>query len=155
MSCVAQRSPSASSALSGSTYLTISKDHLSYSIMLTEYVKHKGACISKLYNETWGPQSNKVARRAEAHLGCKFHDQPRHSQIHPMSPPAKVDRVDLLNFFSTRLVVTLGESGIAHDKHETWAVYDFDPDEQVCSIKGPVLHWKILSYRCLHVLTML
>ncbi|CDH59594.1 predicted protein [Lichtheimia corymbifera JMRC:FSU:9682] len=67
----------------------------------------------------WGLQSNKVARRGEAHLGCKFHDRRGHSQDHPMSPPAKLNLVDLLNFFSTRLVVTLGESENGHDDRET------------------------------------
>ncbi|CDH52367.1 predicted protein [Lichtheimia corymbifera JMRC:FSU:9682] len=67
------------------------------------------ACISKLYNEAWGLQSNKVARRGEAHLGCKFHDRRGRSQIHPMSPPAKVDQVIL----STRLVATWRNQGLA------------------------------------------
>ncbi|CDH53170.1 predicted protein [Lichtheimia corymbifera JMRC:FSU:9682] len=63
----------------------MNKHHLPYSITLEAYVKHKCACISKLYNETWGLQSNNSARLGEAHLGCKFHDrrgQSRISQCH-------------------------------------------------------------------------
>ncbi|CDH60263.1 predicted protein [Lichtheimia corymbifera JMRC:FSU:9682] len=54
----------------------------------------------------------KLRRRGEAHLGCKFHDRRGRSQIHPMSPPAKLDRgVDLLNFF--KLLATLRKLGLA------------------------------------------
>ncbi|CDH54119.1 predicted protein [Lichtheimia corymbifera JMRC:FSU:9682] len=86
--CATQTRPSAPLALLGSSYLKMNKPHSPYSIAPTTYVKYEGACISKLFNETWGLQSNKVARWGEAHLGCKFHDRRGQSQIHPMSPPA-------------------------------------------------------------------
>ncbi|CDH56063.1 predicted protein [Lichtheimia corymbifera JMRC:FSU:9682] len=89
----------------------MNKDHLSYSITLTAYVKHKIACISKLYNETWGVQSNKVARRGQAHLVCKFHDRRGHSQIHPMSPPASSKKFKRSTQDPLWLAVTLRNLG--------------------------------------------
>ena len=81
MSCVTQARPCAPSALLEPSCFTMNKHHLSYSTTLIAYVKHKGACISKLYNETWGLQSNKVARRGRKRILSKFHDRARRSQI--------------------------------------------------------------------------
>ncbi|CDH53294.1 predicted protein [Lichtheimia corymbifera JMRC:FSU:9682] len=44
--------------------------------------------------------------------------------------------VDLLTFFRLWLVAILGESDLAHLDRETSTVDAFDPDEQLCSIKG-------------------
>ncbi|CDH48388.1 predicted protein [Lichtheimia corymbifera JMRC:FSU:9682] len=147
---------SASLALSGSSYLTMNKHHLSYSTPLTAYAKHKGACISKLYNETWGLQSNKVARRGEAHLGCKFHDQPRRSQISQCHhQPKWIVGRPLEFFFRLWLVVTLGESEIAEPDRETSTQGALDPAAQLCSIDDPTFHCRIFSYGHLYVLHML
>lgn len=51
---VTQKRPSASFALSESGYLTINKDHYSYSLVYKAYAKHKDDHISKRYNQMWG-----------------------------------------------------------------------------------------------------
>ncbi|CDH48545.1 predicted protein [Lichtheimia corymbifera JMRC:FSU:9682] len=45
--------------------------------------------------------------------------------------------VDLLNSFSTRLVVTLGESEIGHDDRETCTQGALDPAAQLVRLKTP------------------
>ncbi|CDH56799.1 predicted protein [Lichtheimia corymbifera JMRC:FSU:9682] len=102
--------------------------------------KHKGACISKLYNEAWGLQWNKVARLGEAHLGCKFHDQPL---IHPMSPPASSKKIQEVDLRSTLAGGDIAKLGIGHDDCETCTVDPIDPAEQLCSMKEPTLHSKV------------
>ncbi|KAJ8656002.1 hypothetical protein O0I10_008223 [Lichtheimia ornata] len=77
----------------------MNKDHLSYSITLTAYAKHKVSCISKLYNEAWGLYEDKPAWLGQQHLVCQFHDQGGHSQICQMSPPAKLESGRPLEFF--------------------------------------------------------
>ncbi|CDH56829.1 predicted protein [Lichtheimia corymbifera JMRC:FSU:9682] len=118
----------------------MNKYHLSYSITLTAYVKHKGACISKLYNETWGLQSNKVARRG---------DRRGHSQIHSMSPSAKVEK----NSRGRPSIHLVGgdnaKSGIGNHERETSTQDTFGPDEQLCSMKEPTFECKVLRYDCL------
>ncbi|CDH56954.1 predicted protein [Lichtheimia corymbifera JMRC:FSU:9682] len=150
----AQTSPSAPLALSASSYLTINKHHLSYSITLTAYVKHKSACISRIYNETWGLQSNKVARRGEAHLGVQVS---RSSWPFSDSPIVTTSQsrswVDLLNFFLAG--GDIAKFGIGHDDRETSTQGALRPDEQLCSIEDPTFHCKFSRYRHFYVLHML
>ncbi|CDH53646.1 predicted protein [Lichtheimia corymbifera JMRC:FSU:9682] len=102
------------------------------------------AFISKLYNGTWGLQSYKVARRDEAHLGCKFHDQARHSQIHPMSPPAKVEKkIQEVDPRSTLAGGDIAKSRIDEVDRETCTQGALHPDEQLCSIEDPTFHCKV------------
>ncbi|CDH59879.1 predicted protein [Lichtheimia corymbifera JMRC:FSU:9682] len=92
----------------------------------------------------WGLQSNKVARRGEAHLVCKFHDRRGHSQIHPMSPPAKVEKnLKRSTHDPLWLVVTLGESRIDEPDRETCTQGALHLDEQLCSIEDPTFHCKV------------
>ncbi|KAJ8656252.1 hypothetical protein O0I10_008046 [Lichtheimia ornata] len=139
-SSVTQRRPSASSALPGSSCLTMNKDHVSYSITHTAYAKHEGTGISKLYNEAWGLYENKPARRGQSDLVSKYEVHRGQPQISQMSPPAKVDRP--LEFFST----TTPKYFLA-DR--------FDPAEQHCPLKDLTVDCKVLRYDCLYVLHML
>lgn len=110
------------------------KDHLSYSITHTAYIKLKVTCISKLYNQPWGLYENNVARRGQRKHVCKLHDRCCQSQISQMLPPAKLDRGHhLLNFSQRRLL-------------RWW---------RHCSLKDPRVDCKILRYGCLYVVRVM
>ncbi|CDH49291.1 predicted protein [Lichtheimia corymbifera JMRC:FSU:9682] len=156
MSCVAQTSPSASSALSGSTYLTMNKDHLPYSITLISYVKHEGACISKLHNETWGLP---IEQSCSAGWSAPWVQVSRSSSTvldFAMSPPALSKKKRFKRSTQDRLwlVVTMGESEIGHDDRETSTQGALDHAAQLCSIEDPTFHCKVLRYRHPYVLHM-
>ncbi|CDH52141.1 predicted protein [Lichtheimia corymbifera JMRC:FSU:9682] len=91
----------------------------------------------------WGLQSNKVARWGEAHLGCKFHDRRGHSQIHPMSPPAKVELEVDLEFFFDEAGGDIAKSRIVELDRETCTQGALHPAEQLCSIEESTFHCKV------------
>ncbi|CDH56619.1 predicted protein [Lichtheimia corymbifera JMRC:FSU:9682] len=121
----------------------MNKNHLSYGITLTAYVKHKGAYISKLYNETWALQSNNIARRGEAHLGCNFHDRRGQSLIYRCHHQPRRKKNSRGRPGSLWLVVTLRDSENGHDDRETFTQGALHPDEQLCSIEDPTFHCKV------------
>ncbi|CDH55548.1 predicted protein [Lichtheimia corymbifera JMRC:FSU:9682] len=91
----------------------------------------------------WALQSNKVARLGEAHLGRKFHDQPRRSQNHPMSPPASSKKIQEVDPRSTLAGGDIAKSRIDEVDRETCTQGALHPDEQLCSIEDPTLHCKV------------
>ncbi|CDH57938.1 predicted protein [Lichtheimia corymbifera JMRC:FSU:9682] len=93
----------------------------------------------------WGLQSNKVARRGQADLVCKFHHEARFRKW----TSKKTQEVDRR---STLAGGDIAKSRIDHDDRETSTQDIFGPDEQLCSIDDPTFHCKVWRNRHLYVL---
>ncbi|CDH54458.1 predicted protein [Lichtheimia corymbifera JMRC:FSU:9682] len=104
----------------------MNKDHFPYSIKLTAY--------------------NEVAPRGRQRILSKFLDRAGQSQISQCHHQPNWILGRPLECFSTKLVVTLGESENGHDYRETSTQGALDHAAQLCSIEEPTFHCGILSY---------